>query len=176
MNSIFRHAVIVLATVSAFAAVGCQKRPLVDDPGRSARLGDDSGTFTPPVDVFIQDRDPTVDARKGRRGILPNVYFAFDSAAISAAERAKMAGVVDYLNTNPNARLLLEGHCDWRGTADYNLGLGDRRADAVRQYLATLGIPATRLETLSLGDQFAKEGGSAADMQEDRRVELAVLD
>ena len=73
--------------------------------------------------------DGGIDDGHTVRGVLQPVYFAFDSSAIKAAERPKLQAAKDYLDKNPGYRLLLEGHCDWRGTAEYNLSLGDRRAN-----------------------------------------------
>jgi peptidoglycan-associated lipoprotein len=72
-------------------------------------------------------------------------------------------------------RLLLEGHCDWRGTAEYNLGLGDRRANAVKKYLLSIGVAADKLEANSKGSLEAKANADAATMEKDRRVDLVVV-
>jgi peptidoglycan-associated lipoprotein len=103
------------------------------------------------------------------------VYFDFDQSGIKASERPKLDAAKAYLDSNPSASLLLEGHCDWKGTAEYNLGLGDRRANAVKQYLTTLGVAAEKLEVLSKGDLDAVENADAATQAKDRRVNLAVL-
>lgn len=143
-------------------------------------MGPGSGSGLNPSEVFAGS-DTGLELRDGSgtanqtRGVLKNVLFDFDSAAIRVAERAKVTEAADYLKANAGSRLLLEGHCDWRGTTEYNMGLGDRRAAAVRDYLGTLGVPAARLETLSRGDLDAKEGGNEGDMQQDRRVELVIL-
>jgi peptidoglycan-associated lipoprotein len=70
---------------------------------------------------------------------------------------------------------VLVGHCDWRGTAEYNLGLGDRRANAVRAFLISKGADSRRLETLSKGSTDAKQGGGDAEWQKDRRVDFVEL-
>jgi len=81
----------------------------------------------------------------------------------------------DYLAANPGTRLTLEGHCDWRGTAEYNLGLGDRRANAVKKYLISIGVAADKLEANSKGSLEAKPNADAATMEKDRRVDLVVV-
>jgi peptidoglycan-associated lipoprotein len=70
---------------------------------------------------------------------------------------------------------LLEGHADWRGTSEYNLGLGDRRANAAKKYLGTIQVSVDKLETLSKGSEEAKKGGTDEDMKKDRRVELVII-
>ena len=69
----------------------------------------------------------------------------------------------------------MEGHCDWYGTEDYNLALGDRRANSARDYLTTLGIGIDRIDTLSKGSLEATAGLSKSESGQDRRVELIIL-
>ena len=87
----------------------------------------------------------------------------------------KLQAAKDYLDKNPEYRLLLEGHCDWRGTSEYNLGLGDHRANEVKKYLTTLGVGPDKLETLSKGSEEAKKNADESEMAKDRRVELVVV-
>ena len=108
-------------------------------------------------------------------GILEDVFFSFDSYSIASTERTKLQSAADYLKGNPQDGLLIEGHCDWYGTADYNLALGDRRAKSIRDYLITLGISANRIETLSKGSLEATSGLSKPEARKDRRGELIVL-
>jgi peptidoglycan-associated lipoprotein len=109
------------------------------------------------------------------RGLLQPVYFDFDKSVIKQGERSKLEAAVDYLKKNPAHRLLLEGHCDWRGTAEYNLGLGDRRAGASKQFVLKLGVDAKKLETLSKGSLDAVKNGTDEQMGKDRRVDLVIL-
>jgi peptidoglycan-associated lipoprotein len=94
---------------------------------------------------------------------------------VKAAERAKLQAAKDYLEKHPDQRLLLEGHCDWRGTAEYNLGLGDRRANAARRYLISIGVAADKLESLSKGYEGAMKNADEATMAKDRRAEIVIL-
>ena len=86
---------------------------------------------------------------------LKDVFFEYDKAVIDAGQKATLDENVRWLKANGNARILLEGHCDERGTAEYNLGLGDRRAKAVRDYLITSGVAANRVGTISYGKERA---------------------
>ena len=95
--------------------------------------------------------------RKGeaaKSGPLQDVYFNFDSAALSDAARATLKGNADWLKANPAARAQIEGHCDERGTAEYNMALGAKRAQSAMDYLVTLGIAANRLSTISYGEEI----------------------
>ena len=82
-----------------------------------------------------------------------DAYFDFNKADIRADARTALAQTAQYLRSYPNERVTVEGHCDERGSTEYNLALGDRRASAVKQYLVSLGISGDRINT----DSFGKE-------------------
>ena len=107
--------------------------------------------------------------------ILEPVYFGFDSTAIAPKERIKLKAASDYLTKNPDTALLIEGHCDWYGTTEYNLALGDRRASSASQYIETLGIDLARIETLSKGSLQSTSGLAKDQSFQDRRVDLIIL-
>jgi peptidoglycan-associated lipoprotein len=81
------------------------------------------------------------------------VFFAYDKADLSADARRTLERQAAWLRQWTNQRLTVEGHCDERGTREYNLALGERRANAVKDYLAALGVPASRLSTISYGKE-----------------------
>lgn len=81
------------------------------------------------------------------------VYFDYDSARIKISERPKLDEVVNYLRQNRGVGLIVEGHCDERGSREYNLALGERRAQAVRAYLISQGIDPSRIQTKSYGEE-----------------------
>jgi len=115
------------------------------------------------------------NGRERVEGVLPSVYFGFDQSSIDAAERSKLQQAADYLSQNQTDGLLVEGHCDWYGTAEYNLALGDRRASSVRDYLITLGVSSGRIEVLSKGDLESTPGLSKTESGQDRRADLVIL-
>jgi peptidoglycan-associated lipoprotein len=82
-----------------------------------------------------------------------DAYFDYDSAEIRADARQALARTADFLKNYPQAHVTIEGHCDERGSTEYNLALGDRRANAVKQYLVSLGVPAERLTSTSWGKE-----------------------
>jgi peptidoglycan-associated lipoprotein len=84
---------------------------------------------------------------------LGDVFFAFDSSELSEAARESLQKNSQWLQRWTSTRITIEGHCDSRGTPEYNLGLGERRAKAVSTYLASLGIPADRVLTVSKGEE-----------------------
>jgi peptidoglycan-associated lipoprotein len=82
-----------------------------------------------------------------------DAYFDYDKADIRPDARQALAQTADYLKANPSLKVTIEGHCDERGSTEYNLGLGDRRASAVKQYLVSLGVSAGSLNTVSFGKE-----------------------
>jgi peptidoglycan-associated lipoprotein len=107
--------------------------------------------------------------------LLQSVYFDTDKSSIAPSERTKVTEAAEYLKGNPKDKLLVEGYCDWRGTREYNLALGDRRASGVKQYLEDLGVDPERVQTISHGDLMAEENASPETMKQDRRAAQVVI-
>ncbi len=106
---------------------------------------------------------------------LQPVFFAYDSAEIDAASRRVLDQNAEVLRRNPNWVITIEGHCDERGTAEYNLALGERRAVAARQYLEDLGLAADRLRTVSYGKEFPFDPGhDEAAWRQNRRAHMVI--
>ncbi|HEX3417500.1 MAG TPA: peptidoglycan-associated lipoprotein Pal [Stellaceae bacterium] len=91
------------------------------------------------------------------------VFFAFDRADITPEAQEILARQADWLRRYPNVTVTIEGHCDERGTREYNLALGERRAQAVKHVLVASGIPASRISTISYGKERPAVVGSSED-------------
>lgn len=103
------------------------------------------------------------------------VHFAYDSAVIRDSEQANLQSVAQALNADQNAKLLVEGNCDERGTEEYNRSLGERRALAAREALSKLGVDANRVVTRSYGkDKPADPGHDAAAWAKNRRDDFVL--
>lgn len=87
------------------------------------------------------------------RANVRDAYFDYDKADIRTDARDALARTAEFLRSHPHIRVVVEGHCDERGSTEYNLGLGERRAQAVRQFLISLGVSADRMDTVSLGKE-----------------------
>ena len=162
---------------SVLLLAACSKKP-VRDPNAGTTMGDKIDPFKeaiPPDVAPGTNLETRTDAGQFGKSVVEPVYFDFDRSAVPERERAKIEAAVKWLKENADKHLVLEGHCDWRGTAEYNLGLGDRRANAVRRYLEHLGIDSKRLEILSKGSTDAKQGGTDAEWAKDRRVDFIEL-
>lgn len=84
---------------------------------------------------------------------IQDVYFDYDKYNIKDDSKPGIKSLAELLSKNPMIKVVIEGHCDERGTNEYNLGLGDKRAHAVKQYLLSLGVPSKRIETVSYGEE-----------------------
>ena len=102
------------------------------------------------------------------------VYFDFDQFNLSPEERGKVIELAGFLAENRDARLLIEGYCDWKGTPAYNKSLGERRANTIMQYLVELGADPRRIDTLSIGDEAAIPQALENQTRLDRRAEFVI--
>lgn len=128
----------------------------------------------------LSERDSSFYGKDGsgsfnRSRVLASAHFDFDNSAIKPSERAQLTKAADYLKEHPNAHILIEGHCDWYGTTEYNLALGDRRANSAKHYLEQLGVSAQQIETLSKGSLDATKNLSKSDAYVDRRADVILV-
>jgi peptidoglycan-associated lipoprotein len=182
MNIAFKISCLAVAS-AALVLTGCSKKPKRPDPSATV-LGPTGGGNVNPTDVNapvdasaagLQQRDPNIiEDANSIRGMFQPVYFDYDKSNIKESERSKLQDAANYLKDHADQRILLEGHCDWRGTAEYNLGLGDRRANAAKRYLGTLAA-GDKIETLSKGSLDAAKNADDATMAKDRRVDIVIL-
>jgi peptidoglycan-associated lipoprotein len=106
---------------------------------------------------------------------LADVHFELDSATLSAEAQGILQRHAEWMQRNPRMRFSLEGHCDERGTIEYNLALGEQRARAVYDYLTSLGVPGARLSTVSFGKERPLDSGRGESAwAKNRRVHFAV--
>ncbi len=116
----------------------------------------------PRPEVSDQTQDPlagdiaAVNEYLQKNGLLGDIYFEFDKADLTEESRARLARNAEWLRSNPQFSVTIEGHCDERGTNEYNLALGERRASAARDYVASLGVAGPRLRTISYGEERPK--------------------
>jgi peptidoglycan-associated lipoprotein len=182
MKNVSQKLCLVVASVALLLA-GCSKKPARPAPNQTVLGNTPGGDNINPTGLATelgsgllpQLGEGVIDDGHTIRGLLKPVYFDFNASSIKESERAKLQAAKEYLEKNPGQRLLLEGHCDWRGTAEYNISLGDRRANAAKKFLGTLGVKADKLESNSKGSLEAKQNASDADAANDRRVELVII-
>jgi peptidoglycan-associated lipoprotein len=105
-----------------------------------------------------------------------DVHFAFDSYTLSSEAKSILEQKANWLSERADIAVQIEGHCDERGTTAYNLALGERRANSVKQYLATLGVKTAQLSTISYGEELPAVSGHNEDAwAKNRRAHFAIL-
>jgi peptidoglycan-associated lipoprotein len=166
-----RMCVIVLVVASVTSGCRSKKKgttsDLSDIPPITDVGGLDAGALGQTGDRFSGPEE---------RGLYDCVYFDYDSSQIKSSESAKVEAVASALSGDANMVLVVEGHCDERGSAEYNLALGERRALAVRAYLVGLGVSADRIQTRSCGEEKpADPGVSDEAWSKNRRGEFVVI-
>jgi peptidoglycan-associated lipoprotein len=121
----------------------------------------------PPImsagDITSKPADPRTVDEINKNSPLKPAFFAYDSDALDEAARRALTDNAQVLKTNNTWVITIEGHCDERGTAEYNLALGDRRALAAKSFLISLGVPADRLKIVSYGKEFPFDPGHDED-------------
>jgi len=181
----WKWAVLVLS-VAAMVGLGCAKKQTVKSegaPGAPGGPGEVSAPAPGPVGEAPAKEAPVAPAppaptpapappaaaapgiavTEERLSQFDDVRFDFDKSEVREDGRKTCQVVADYLKKNPRAKLQIEGHCDERGTAEYNIALGDRRATAVMTYLVSLGVPKAALSTVSFGKERPLDPGSNED-------------
>ena len=161
-RSFIRIAIVPIAAASLVAGMACSKKPTEKAPSTSSREFSEGRSTTP--ETLGPQRSPD----------LQTVYFDFDRSDIRADQQPVLKGNAGAIQKHTEWKLItIEGHCDERGTEEYNLALGDRRATSAKTYLENVGVPGTKLTTVSLGkSQPAVAGHDEAAWAKNRRDEF----
>lgn len=167
MNSRIAAAIVLSATVSLAACKSPAPEQLPPEPGVSQPT---TGGNTGGPGVGTQEH--FVRAVNGQNVI----YFDTDRYNIDAEDSTKLQVQAQYFSQNPSVNFTIEGHADERGTRDYNLALGERRANAAKNYLVSIGIPANRIRTVSYGkERPVALGSNEAAWAQNRRAATVVI-
>ncbi len=145
---------LIIVAAAALALTGCSKKPPANLP--PAPTTQDSQSETYPAGVLPGSQAAFLAEMGGRE----TIYFDTDRYNIDNVDAAALAAQVQWLMLYPQKRARIEGHADERGTRDYNLALGERRANATKNYLVGLGIDASRISTMSFGKERPVAVGS----------------
>lgn len=129
---------------------------------------------TPAADAASQTPAPA-PVEQGLNPASATVFFAYDDYSLTTEAQAELNKIGEYLKTSQGAVVQIEGHCDERGTVEYNLALGERRAQSVKSYLVNLGVTDARLTTISYGEEKpSTEGHDEAAWSKNRRATFVV--
>jgi peptidoglycan-associated lipoprotein len=185
-----RATFLILLSLVTVAALSCRSRRTVPPPTTAPPVATaptperavpvpspDTDFPRPPADTRdVSSEDITEANRVAReRGWIRDAFFAFDASTLDEDAQAALQQSATWLRGHPEFRIRIEGHCDERGTEQYNLALGDRRADTAASYLATLGVDRSRIQTVSYGEERPfEEGSDEAAWAQNRRAHLVL--
>lgn len=176
-----RMPVLLAALCGALLAGACApkktvRKPLPSDAEAARRAAGLGGEESPTLPSAADIEEMRI---RGKEFVvapdLQPVRFDFDATTVADAGRPALRANADYLKQHPDLEVLVEGHCDERGTTDYNLALGQRRAKAVRDYYMRLGVPGAKIATITFGEERPSCPRSDEDCwAENRRAETKV--
>ena len=153
--------VAALALVSGLACKKPEEAPVAPPPTTTAPTTPTAPSTTPtPTATPTATTVNVAEMQRAAGLVLKDINFDFDRSEIRDPDKPKLQAIADFMRKYSTARLLLEGHCDERGTVEYNLSLGERRATAAQRYLIGLGVGEGRLSTISYGKEKPKVMGS----------------
>ncbi|HEY5621726.1 MAG TPA: OmpA family protein [Pontiella sp.] len=168
-NVVFKVMMFVLVVGLTASVGGCKKaKPTADLYGSDNLYGD-------PLMGDVPLMDPAGLPADGNRDLFTPVYFAYDSSQVNPEEAGKCEEVAKYLKRGKGAGVIVEGHADERGSREYNLALGERRALAVRDYLISLGVDPAIIQTKSYGEEMPDNmGHDEGAWRQNRRAVFAI--
>jgi peptidoglycan-associated lipoprotein len=184
-----KPAVALLLLLSVVTVFGCRSRGKVPPPATPSDTTATAPDTTVPVQSPDRDFVPppqestdvlSADIKEANRmaherGWIRDAFFGFDASTLDADAQESLQQSATWLRTHTEYNLLIEGHCDERGTEQYNLALGDRRAETAASYLATLGVDRNRIRTVSYGEERPfEEGSNEAAWSQNRRAHLVL--
>ena len=180
-----RRSVLLGSTILCLGILlvpGCKKKaPTTAAETRPATAPSTTETNVPPPPPASTSRDTEADvlsqdlAELNRRGYLTDAFYDYDKSNLRDDARTALAADSTWLKKYPSVRIMIEGHCDERGTQAYNLSLGDRRANAAKEYLVSLGVADARVRTVSYGKErpFCTDSNESC-WQQNRRAHILV--
>jgi peptidoglycan-associated lipoprotein len=148
MKRVWKRSVALAAVALAVMLAGCPAKKKPELGGEATSGLGQGGVGGSSLDRFKSGMQP------GEGGPLADVQFDYDRYDLGEQARATLQQNAEWLKQNGGVKVEIEGHCDDRGTVEYNLALGAKRAKAVKDYLVTLGIPSDRLSTISYGEEL----------------------
>jgi len=181
---------LILLFLCALAASGCRSRrqvpaPETAPPVETANPPEPAVTVQPADRDFVQTpaepgdvlSEDILEANRvaRERAWIRDAFFVFDASTLDADAQEALQQSATWLRSHPEYGIRIEGHCDERGTEQYNLALGDRRAETAASYLATLGVDRSRIQTVSYGEERPfEEGSDEAAWGQNRRAHLVL--
>lgn len=167
------HFKLITLAAAAFILAACSQKTLPDPDPTDTTYGDDAGASTSSMDGSDPYGGEEFGEDPSAGELATIIFFEFDSSEVRPEDQELVSRHAMQLTSNPGWRVRLEGHADERGSREYNIGLGERRAQAVRQMLLIQGVGPDQISTVSFGEERPLSFGSTeSDYAQNRRVEF----
>jgi len=180
-NTVWIKMAVIFAALVLMTTASCSKKAvkMEDQTGTATNEGSSVQGETDKTSMSVENSTaPGQGSESGMMGDLvleQDVYFEFDKATLTPEARESLVKNGQWLRINRDVQIIIEGHCDERGTNEYNLALGDRRAESVKTFLADLGIQSSRVKTISYGEeQPADPSHSESAWAKNRRAHFQI--
>ena len=197
MRNISRSFITTLALLVVFGSFACRSKTTKNPPTPQtstitdtvAEVPATTSTLVEPSDDFVDEQpEPAVSSenvtgdieevnrRAQAQGWVRDAFFEYDAHTLSVDAQEALSTSANWLRSHPEFNLLIEGHCDERGTEQYNLALADRRANTAKEYMTTLGIDGGRIRTVSYGEERPfQTGANDSAYRANRRAHLVLV-
>lgn len=189
-NRVWINMVMVVLVAGLFFTVSCAKKTVVTEPTKIENQEQMDAAAKAKADAEaermkqekIQEQMEAEKAMQAAKAMAAkkrfqnqDIHFKYDSSELSSMAQMLIKEKAAWLKENYSVSVIIEGHCDERGTTEYNLALGERRASAVKAYLVNLGISASRLDTISYGEEKPVDmGKTESAYRKNRRAHFAI--
>jgi peptidoglycan-associated lipoprotein len=155
---------IILFALSLLCFGSCTKQVVKDEEEGIAKRGETPGAQDGLTEEELEDARRRVEELKGKKGIkLSDIYFAYDDFSLSSQAKKTLVENAAWMISNSQKVITIEGHCDERGTEEYNIALGERRANSAKRYLINLGVKSGQLSTISYGEERPADQGHSEE-------------
>ena len=188
-RKLWMNLMMAVLVAGLFMTVSCAQKTVVSEPttiedkakadaeaeaAEKARLEAERIKAQELEEKMAQEKAAKIAAARNRF-VNQNIHFEYDSAELSSMAKMLLKEKAEWLRANPSVRVTIEGHCDERGTTEYNLALGERRAMAAKDYLVDLGISAGRLDMVSFGEEKPLDDGMTEEAyRKNRRAQFVI--
>ncbi len=174
----------IFLVLIVFVSYGCQQRVATKPDGQPSGQQQDSSQAQKGSDKIpeqkvasVESKDLSTKAVQEKEGMFKDILFDFDKYDVKDIYKPVLQSVSSWMTKNGSAKLSIEGHCDERGTNEYNLALGDRRAKAVKDSLVSFGVPSSKIDMISYGEEkpLCKEQNEDC-WSKNRRAHFVILE
>ena len=164
-----------MAIFAVFLTISCQHKSKTDTTKLEEKPIIQQDIYQTVDEQQAETMDQETQAAIEEVEVQDRIFFAYDSSELSPEAKVILDTQVSWLKSDPQITVTVEGHCDERGTREYNIALGEKRADSVKQYLTSAGIDSSRVKTISYGKERPAFFGSSPEIMAKNRRSVTVI-